>query len=69
MDDHKVILYTTHCPKCKVLAMKLEQKHIAFTECEDFSALADQHIRFAPALSVQGKILDFVSAVAWINNQ
>lgn len=27
-----VIFYSTHCPKCKVLEIKLNQKNIKYTE-------------------------------------
>lgn len=31
----KVILYTTHCPRCKVLADKLNEKHVTYEEFTD----------------------------------
>ena len=30
--EEKVILYTTHCPRCKALAMKLDQARIKYID-------------------------------------
>ena len=64
-----VILYTTHCPKCKVVEMKLKQKNIAFSECENVDEMLEKGLRSAPGLNVDGLILDFAQSVAWINKQ
>lgn len=64
-----VILYTTHCPKCKVLTKKLEQKAINFKMCEDTSIMKKKNIVNLPVLEVNGEMMDFVKAVEWINKQ
>ena len=30
-------MYSTHCPKCKILETKLKQKNIEYEECTDIS--------------------------------
>lgn len=30
-----VILYTTHCPRCTILADKLKEKNVQYTEFTD----------------------------------
>lgn len=66
----KVILYTTHCPKCKVLEMKLKQKGIGYTENDDVNhMLNDLHIKSAPALGVDDTIYNFADATKWVNSQ
>jgi hypothetical protein len=30
-----IVLYTTHCPKCRVLEKKLSDKGVKFETCED----------------------------------
>lgn len=64
-----IILYSNGCPKCKVLKSKLESKKIEFTETDDFSKLQDLGIQSLPIMEVDGKILSFVEANNWINNQ
>ena len=61
-------LYSTGCPKCKVLKMKLEQKGIEFTECNDTDKMQELGISTVPMLQVDdGEIMNFTSAVAYVN--
>ena len=64
-----VILYSTHCPKCKVLGMKLKQKNINFEENTDVDAMIEKGFKSAPILEVDGVIYDFKEAVDWIGEQ
>lgn len=64
-----IILYSNGCPKCNVIKSKLQSKKIVFTETDDFSKLNDIGIQSLPALEVDGKILTFVEANNWVNNQ
>lgn len=66
---NNVILYSNGCPKCNVLKSKLESKKIEFTESDDFSKLEKIGIKSLPIMEIDGKILTFVEANAWINNQ
>lgn len=63
-------LYSTNCPKCKVLGMKMKQKHIEYEEFTDIDAMLAMGIKSAPLLQVDdGKLLDFAEAVKWVNAQ
>lgn len=64
-----VKLYSTHCPKCKILTIKLQQKNIDFTEIDDVVVMQNLGFRSAPMLSVDGKIMDFNKALAWVKEQ
>ena len=64
-----IILYTTHCPRCKVLATKLAQKNIEYVENEDVDYMESIGIMSVPMLEVDGQLLDFVTANNWINNK
>ncbi|MEE3491278.1 MAG: glutaredoxin domain-containing protein [Methanobrevibacter sp.] len=65
----QIILYKTPtCPKCKVLKKKLEDKGIEFTENEDIDEMLSMGIMNAPTLSVNGELLDFMSALDWVKN-
>ena len=63
----EIILYTTHCPKCKVLEAKLNLKDIPYEECTDVDKMQSLGMMSAPTLSVDGKLLQFKEAVDWIN--
>ncbi len=62
-------MYSTHCPKCKVLAMKLAQKNIEFEEIDDIEVMRQIGLKSAPALQVEGQILDFNAAIAWVKEK
>lgn len=64
-----VILYTTRCPKCTVLANKLRDKRIPFTSCEDVNLMKSKGIDTVPVLDVDGKQMNFSDANTWINEQ
>ena len=67
-----IILYTTYCPKCKVLESKLNSKGLKYTivdnEEEVISFGEKCGIMSAPILDYNGDILDFTQAIKKINN-
>lgn len=65
----KVILWSTHCPRCKVLETKLVQKGIAYEENNSVEEMTAKGFKEAPKLELtDGTVLDFKQAVNWINN-
>ena len=62
-----IILYSTGCPKCKVLKRKLEEKGIEFVENNSVEEMTELGITQVPVLSVCGALLDFKKAVTWVN--
>lgn len=64
-----VILYTTHCPKCKILRAKLDEKQIWYDTIDDVSIMQEKGLRMAPVLEVNGELMDFKQAVDWVNQQ
>ena len=67
VETMKIIFYTTHCPKCKVVESKLKQKSVKYEECTDINIMQSKGLTFAPALEVDGVIYNFVEAVKFIN--
>jgi len=63
----EIILYSTGCPRCKVLEAKLQQKGVVYVECNDVKEMEKKEISTVPCLNVNGEILDFGSAVKWVN--
>jgi glutaredoxin-related protein len=65
----KVILFSTHCPRCKVLELKLKQKNIQYEENTDIEQMKAKGFKEVPKLEVNGVIYDFKEAVKWIGEQ
>lgn len=66
MDE--VILYSTGCPKCRVLVKKLTEKKVPYTEITDIEQMRELGIQTVPVLSVNGELKEFSAAVSYINN-
>ena len=62
-------LYSTHCPKCKVLEIKLKQKNIEYEECNNVDEMLSKGVMTVPILEVDGEMLDFGKAVKWVNER
>ena len=62
-----IIVYSTDCPKCKVLKKKLSENGIAFREVANIKQMMELGITAVPVLSVDGVLMEFGAANAWIN--
>lgn len=69
MVTEKPILYTTGCPRCKVLEAKLNSKHIEYEIVTDMDVMEQLGIQTAPTLNVAGRMMDFGTANKWVNEQ
>lgn len=56
------------CPKCKVLKMKLEQKGLEYTDCQDTEKMISMGLKSLPVLAVDDKMMKFEEAVKYVNN-
>lgn len=65
----QVVLYSTGCPKCKVLKAKLDSKEISYDIISDTSVMINKEIETVPVLEVDGNVMDFKTAVDWINER
>lgn len=62
-----VTLYSTNCPRCKVLEMKMQQKEINYTVVTDMDLMLSKGFKSAPTLETdKGEILGFKEALDWI---
>ena len=64
-----VVLYSTNCPRCKVLAQKLIDKGIEFKISEDVDEMIQRGFMSSPVLDVNGELMDFSAAIKWANNE
>lgn len=67
----EVTLYSTGCPKCKVLKKKLEAANINYTEVTDtdkvYQICKSTGFDSVPIIAIEdGHILDFNRAIAWV---
>lgn len=65
----KVTLFSTNCPRCKVLAQKLTDKGIEFNISEDVDEMIRRGFRSAPVLDVDGESMDFSTAIKWVDSK
>lgn len=63
----KVVLYSTHCPKCKVLEAKLQKKNISYEEINDINIMQEKGYLSVPILEVDDISMNFAAANNWIN--
>lgn len=63
-----IIFYSTDCPKCKILKKKLDSKNLTYSLVDDVDTMLDLGLMSAPALSVDGKLMDFLDAVNFVNS-
>lgn len=65
----KITLYSTGCPKCKVLTTKLDNKNIKYSVVSDVDIITAKDIFTVPVLEINGVIYNFKQAIDWVNKQ
>ena len=69
MDNNQsIILYSTGCPVCNMLKMRLDKAGIKYSISYDSNAIFDMGFRTAPILSVDGRLMQSGEAIKWINS-
>ena len=63
----EIILYSTGCPKCRILETKLQSKGIYYTKNTSVDEMTKLGFTNVPMLKVGNDYLDFGDAVRWIN--
>lgn len=59
-------LYTTHCSRCRVLEAALKNKNVTYETCEDVDKMEELGLMAAPALEVNGKLLQYDEAMKYV---
>ncbi len=62
----RTILYTTHCPMCKMLRLKLDKANIKYEICDDVDLMISKGYRKAPMLEVEGNVMSLKEALTWL---
>lgn len=63
----EVVFWSTGCPRCKILASKLDSAGIEYVLNDDVDEMIKMGVKSAPQLSVDGELMDFGKAVKFIN--
>lgn len=62
-----VVFYSTHCPKCRMLEIKLRQTGVDYSEVTDVDKMIEKGMTSAPALEVDGKMMNFKESMQWLS--
>ena len=62
-------LYSTGCPKCRVLEKKLTEKGIEYNLISDKDIMKEKGLNFLPVLEIDDRLLEFKEAVNWVNEE
>jgi len=65
---NEMIVYTTGCPKCRILEKKMMLKKLHYTVSSDIDVLVKENILTVPVLYVNGRYLKFEDAIQYINS-
>lgn len=63
-----ITLFSTNCPKCRVLEQKLNNKNVEYIKDSNMDEIINQGFMSAPVLKIDDIYLDFTSAVKWVND-
>jgi glutaredoxin len=62
-----VKFYKTHCPKCEILEEKLKEKKIKYEIITDEKIMIEKGFKTMPNLEVDGKIMNYLESVKFLN--
>lgn len=63
------ILYSNHCPCCEVLTQALDAAGVQYETVTDTSRMLSMGITHLPMLSVDGEMLNYPAALAWLKER
>ena len=61
-----ITLYSTDCPKCKILQEKLDMKGVTYQKVSDVEIMKQKGFMSTPMLEVDGNIMTYLEAINWI---
>lgn len=64
-----VTMYSTGCPRCKVLGMMLNKKNIPYSVNNNLQDMERLGLASVPALDVDGELMTYETAMQWVANQ
>lgn len=64
-----IILFSTGCPRCKVLESKLAEKGITYSVVDNVDKMLSMGMTTMPVLEVDGVRMNFKEAINWVNSK
>ena len=64
-----VVLYTTNCPKCRILKQKLEESGVDFQTIDDIESMTKRGMTTSPMLGVDDELFGFSQALIWMEER
>ena len=64
-----IILYSTDCPRCRILKKKLDMAGLEYIINTDVDQMLKMGFQEAPVLGVDNAFMNFTQANAWLRNQ
>ena len=66
-----IALYTIGCKNCDILEKKLKAKNIEFLIVSDIDTIKTKGFGDSsfPILDVDGEVMNYKTAIQWVNNQ
>lgn len=64
-----MVLYSTGCPRCKVLKKKLDEAGLKYTENNDVDEMLSLGISEVPILVINGELLNFNKSIEWLSKR
>ena len=61
-----IIVYSTDCPKCKILEQKLKEKKIDYVLNKDVDLMLEKGFMSAPMFEVDDNMMGFSEAMKWV---
>ena len=61
-----MILYTTHCPRCKALEAAMKNKNVTYETCTDVDKMIAMGFMSAPVLDVDGRLMKYDEAMKYV---
>lgn len=61
-----ITMYSTGCPNCRVLKMRLDKYHVEYRLCEDIEEMQKRGITTLPALDVDGRFMNFLESIQYL---
>lgn len=62
-----VTLYSTGCPKCKVLKSKLDAKGIDYIVVDDVDEMVRLGIQSVPYIMINDVLMNYKESIEWVN--
>lgn len=62
----KIVMYTTGCPQCEALAMRLKKAGVDYDICSDAELMTAMGMTHVPMLQVEEELMDYKQALKWI---